>query len=243
LKIAIITGGSKGLGRALGEAFCEGGYKVISISRTNIDLIHKNFHSEYLIDLTDLDKVEGVVIDIIKKLSNCSLNRVFLINNAGELGEIKRLEDSSIQRLSNTIQLNLTVPIALSSLFLSRFKNIAKSLRILNISSGAAVSAYSGWVSYCSSKAGMELMTKTIALEEVNNSAFKTVSLRPGVVDTNMQEEIRSSAKNDFEEIDKFVKLKRENLLSTPEFAARKIFQIAENDKYLSGDCIDIRNV
>ena len=242
MKLVIITGGSKGIGKSLVKRFCEEGYSVVSISRTKLDFSHRFFLSQFLIDITSFEKAEKVFQKIDDLVSKIDLKRIILINNAGRIGEIKKVEHLSFGDISKTIDLNLSAPIILSSLFLSILKSRAKSSRIINISSGASVSPYHGWTAYCCSKAGVEMMTKTISIEQSADAFFKSLSIKPGVVDTQMQDKIRQSSRQDFKEVDKFIKLKKQKKLYSADFSAEKIFKIIDEDSYESGASLDIRN-
>ena len=242
MKLVVITGGSKGIGKSLVKRFCEEGYSVVSISRTKLDFSHRFFLSQFLIDITSFEKAENVFKKIADLVSQSNLKQIILINNAGRIGEIKKVEHLSFGDISKTIDLNLSAPIILSSLFLSILKPKAKSSRIINISSGASQSPYYGWVAYCCSKAGIEMLTKTISMEQSEDVFFKSLSIKPGVVDTQMQEKIRQSSPQDFKEVDKFIQLKNQSRLYSADFSAEKIFKILDEDSYESGDSLDIRN-
>ena len=117
------------------------------------------------------------------------------------------------------------------------------SKQIVNISSGAAVKAYKGWSLYCSSKAGLDMATKSMAKEQSSSkNPVKINAIYPGVVETDMQEKIRSSSKQNFEEVERFVNLKNKNQLYTTGFVAKKIFQINEENKLVNGEITDLRN-
>ena len=242
MKLVIITGGSKGIGKSLVKRFCEEKYSVVSISRTKLDFSHRFFLTQFFIDITSFEKVEKVFKKIDDLVSKSDLKQIFLINNAGRIGEIRKVENLSSSDITKTIDLNLSAPIILSSLFLSILKPKAKSSRIINISSGASVSPYYGWMAYCCSKAGVEMMTKTISIEQSEDTFFKSLSIKPGVVDTQMQDKIRQSSRQDFKDVDKFIQLKKQRRLYSADYSAEKIFKIIDRDSYESGDSIDIRN-
>jgi len=244
LKLAIITGGSRGIGKALVHTFCENGVSVISIARGSLNYNHKNLIGHFRQDLTHLEKLEKLFIQIEQIVSKNEYQKITLINNAGIIGDIKKVENLSEDSIAKTIQINLTVPIVISSYFLSLMKNnVNINYRVINISSGASNNPYYGWSGYCSSKAGLEMFSKVLAKEETNNKNFKSLCIKPGVVDTVMQSEIRRASKNDFKDVDRFKKLKKNNQLYSPLFCAKKILEIDENDDYVSGVSIDIRDL
>jgi len=95
----------------------------------------------------------------------------------------------------------------------------------VNITSGAAERSVYGWSTYGSSKAGLNYFTATTALElSQNNVPHRIVAFSPGVMDTNMQEDIRSSSEDAFADVDKFKQLKEQGQLRGTDVVAKALF-------------------
>jgi benzil reductase ((S)-benzoin forming) len=101
---------------------------------------------------------------------------------------------------------------------------------VINISSGAANSAIDGWSGYSSSKAALNQLS-LVAEEEskLKGLGIKYYALSPGIIDTNMQKDIRSSSPENFSNRDKFLSYKKNGDLSSPEETAVKIHYLIEN--------------
>jgi benzil reductase ((S)-benzoin forming) len=240
-KFTIITGASKGIGNALALKYKAEGYKVISIARTTANNLLTD--EQIICDLTNISNTQKTFIDILTKIKLKKPTEVLLINNAGTLGQINRLQNIEPNNIENSIKLNVTIPTVLSSLFIKEFEQLNITKNIINISSGAAVSPYYGWSVYCASKAGIDMLTKVIATEQKSAQyPTRVLSLYPGVVDTGMQTLIRTKNKTQFENIDRFIELKEKGLLSSPEEAANSIYTLYANPKVISGSVIDVRN-
>ena len=240
MNLAIITGGSKGLGKALVRTYCLKGFKVINISRTNSCLEHDNLLGNLNYDLTNIELFNSLTKNITKLTQNIIFKEVILINNAGTLGDIITNEKSSAQNINHTINLNLTTPLVLTSIITKLFINI--KISVYNISSGAANKPYFGWSNYNASKSGLSLATRSIALEQENNTNFKIFNIIPGVIDTQMQKQIRDSKKENFKHIAKFTSMKEEGLLQNPLDVALKIYNIRTMN-YKSGYTINLKHI
>lgn len=240
MNILIVTGGSKGIGKALAEKYASENYKVYSLSRSIIDIQNV---TQIAIDLTDLNATKKSFKMLLDEISKEETSSLTLINNAGRIGKIANLENLEAEDIAKIIQLNTTIPAVLSALFIKHFEKLTCKKQIINISSGASVNAYQGWATYCTSKAGINMLTKAIATEQsVLENGVKCVSIFPGVVDTNMQTQIRRTAEEDFKSLERFVALKENNQLYTPNFVAESIFTIDTENKLSSGDIVDIRS-
>ncbi|MCT4698896.1 (S)-benzoin forming benzil reductase [Tenacibaculum haliotis] len=240
MNIIIITGGSKGIGKALANKYTTENYKVYSLARTFSGL--ENI-TNIAIDLSNLTETENTFTALLKEIVSTNVSSITLINNAGRLGKISNLENLNPNDISKTIQLNTTTPLILSSLFIKLTEQLSCKKQIINISSGAAKSPYQGWSIYCTSKAAIDMMTKAIATEQIEvENGVKCNAIYPGVVDTNMQSEIRSTNKTDFKSLQRFVDLKENNELYTPEFVAKTIYKVDTENQLKSGDIVDIRN-
>jgi len=242
-RIAIITGGSKGLGKALTGIYVNNGYRVFSIARSKVDIENKNI-IQFQTDLGEISKIEKSFLAIMKLIDKKSTKKITLINNAGMIGDIKPHDKVKLSAIEQTINLNVTAPLMLDALFVDYLRDWTCDKTIINISSGAANNAIASWSTYCSSKAALEMHTKVMALEqaEIGNGA-KIVAIAPGVVDTNMQVEIRSSAKEDFKDLDRFITLKEENNLLSPEEVGAIIFNADENGKLSNGSITNINEL
>ena len=241
-KTVIVTGGNKGLGLGLSHEYSKRGYRVISIARTKIENLFPI--EQYQCDLSKPEIIENVCIEIFKQLDNGNISNLTLINNAGTLGSINTLENLDPLDISNTIQVNLTAPLILTSLFIKLSKRWNCNKTVINISSGAAINPYESWSMYCTSKAGLDMMTKVISKEQKDlKNEVKIVSIYPGIVDTNMQTKIRNTPKENFKSQQRFVDFYENGELFTPKHVAENIYKLDSSGELKNGQVLDVRDL
>ncbi|RZL50179.1 MAG: SDR family NAD(P)-dependent oxidoreductase [Pedobacter sp.] len=235
--ILIITGGSKGIGKGIVEAYQIKGYEVFSISRSKNEKLQNIHQIEF--DLSKTDGIKAVLSSVIEKISANKPKKITLINNAGTLGKIGRIED--IEDIEHTVSLNTIAPLILTSTFISLTKDWKCKKHIISISSGAAQKPYYGWTVYCATKAAIDMMTQTIAIEQESiEKGIKIIAIYPGVVDTEMQGQIRQSDKKDFANIDRFLELKASNSLANATTVGKQIFAIDHDESVQNGALIRV---
>jgi NAD(P)-dependent dehydrogenase (short-subunit alcohol dehydrogenase family) len=141
-----------------------------------------------------------------------------LINNAGTLKPIDSIGHADPDAWHNTIKVNLLGPFYLIQASLPALRK--NRGRIVNMSSGAAINPFKAWSAYCVSKAALTHFTRVLAVEEPD---ITTLSMRPGIVDTEMQKLIRSdeAAAMSSENASFFKKAKSEGRLLHPMVPAR----------------------
>nr|WP_169306905.1 SDR family NAD(P)-dependent oxidoreductase [Pedobacter polaris] len=133
-KILIITGGSKGIGKGIIETYQSHGYQIFSIARTKNETFKNVKQVEF--DLSKTDGIRDLLSGIFDDIKQQDLQQITLINNAGTLGQIGRIED--IKDIEASVQLNTVAPLILTSIWISLTKDWACEKHIINISSGAA---------------------------------------------------------------------------------------------------------
>lgn len=219
----IVTGSHSGLGKSIvSQLLQDKNNTVIGISRHN-ELEHSQFQFISL-DLSNIEKVKTFSFPDSSHFEN-----IVLINNAGILGEITTLEKVSIDALDAVISVNYTAVMILSTLFIKAYQDAKIQKTIITISSGAATSAYPSWSNYCASKAAIEMLMKCIVEEQKNKeNPISAFAIAPGVVDTNMQLQIRSTDIQDFEFKPKFIDLYEEGKLYKPEDVAKRIIEVGQ---------------
>jgi benzil reductase ((S)-benzoin forming) len=234
--VLIITGGSKGIGSGIVKAYLNADAEVFSISRTVNAEWSAMGVTQIELDLTQADKITDEFRRIFALLHPKEIAKITLINNAGTLGRIGPLDKLDADTLSHTIQLNATVPFICCANFIANTQGWAAKKSIVNITSGAALKPYFGWSAYCSSKAALNMLTQTLALEQAElPNGVKVLAIAPGVVDTNMQTEIRGSAKEDFKDVERFIALKKDGGLNDIVQVGQRIFEMDHNDSLESG--------
>jgi benzil reductase ((S)-benzoin forming) len=242
--IAIITGGSAGIGKALVKHYADKGYRVFSIARSENKELNMPSIEQIQFDLSNTGDIDTMFKKIWGKLDVSNISALTLINNAGTLGTISRIENINPATIENAIAVNFTAPMILSSLFIKASQGLAIAKTIINISSGAAFNPYYGWSTYCSTKAAIDMMVKTVGKEQQTlDNGVKIISVYPGVVETAMQDQIRSTREEDFLEVQKFKDLKENHQLAKPDEVAEKIFSVAFKSGIESGDIVDLRTL
>jgi benzil reductase ((S)-benzoin forming) len=210
-----VTGVSRGLGKAVAEKFLKEGYSVVGIGRSS-DIHHVNY-TFLVCDLSLQSDIDNIQFDATSE-------EVILINNAGQIGNIQRISDQKEPDFEEVMQVNTFAPMYLSWSCLQQVKGAVK---IVNISSGAATRAIPGWAAYCASKAALDRFSETIQLEEKEKSRdVKVWSVAPGVIDTAMQEKIRSASIESFSSLNTFLDLKKNDELTNPQVTADKLFRL-----------------
>ncbi|WP_324676361.1 SDR family NAD(P)-dependent oxidoreductase [Hymenobacter sp. GOD-10R] len=217
----IITGASRGLGKALAEAILtEDNTKVIGVAR-HATIEHDRYHHQPL-DLSDSVAVENNLSKVFVQWVD--IESITLINNAGVLGEIGYLGEQPNEHFDFVFTVNTIVPAMFMNTFLSAYASYQVPRTILNISSGAAQRPVDGWGAYCASKAALEMMTRTARKEQaIRASGIRIRAISPGVIDTAMQEQIRTIGEQQFSEVERFIKLQADKQLQMPEQVANKI--------------------
>lgn len=241
-KIVIITGGTKGLGLGLANEYHKNGYRVISIARSKKEKLYSE--EQYQCDLNNIETIEATITEIFSHLDKNNTKVLTLINNAGVLGSVNTIENLTPEEINYTISVNLTAPLILSSLFIKLTKGWNCKKKIFNISSGAAINPYESWSMYCTSKAGLDMMTKVTSKEqkEIKNGV-KITSIYPGIIDTDMQAEARNTAPENFKSVKRFIDFYENGELSTPKQVAEKIYHLDVTGEFKNGRILDIRNI
>lgn len=221
--LAIVTGGSRGLGEALVAAYEAREWTTFELSRSGAGFGHMT------VDLADLDTSFAVLEQQFQSLAKTAWSRVVFINNAGVLtpiGPVRSLADAQIAR---NLEVNLLSGIRLMAAFVRAFQQNEAELTLVNISSGASSKGYAGWPLYCAAKAGLENFIRSLAAEQAGAIRPMTcLNIEPGVVDTDMQAEIRETEAELFPEVARFIELKKGGKLRSPRSVARAVIGIID---------------
>lgn len=156
-----------------------------------------------------------------------------LINNAGLIPTIAPLSQLGSADITQGLRVGLEAAMLLSAAFLHASENWPAppgagvvGRKVLNISSGLGRRPMAAQAVYCAAKAGMDLYSRCLALEEAAKPAgARVVSLAPGVIATDMQQHLRSARAQDFPDLPRFQSLLENGQLQTPEATAQAILQ------------------
>ena len=236
-KVVIVTGGSKGIGNGLLEAYRKQNYRLFSISRTRNKQHDEGV--EYLkLDLSNGKRTATVLAQIFQLIDEKSIERIVLINNAATLGTVDKVDNIPYKDIQKTINLNLIAPFILTSSFIKLTANWTCSKKIINISSGAANKPNYGWAVYSSTKAALDMMTRAVATEqEYQKHGVKIIAIHPGIIDTKMQAKIRKVDESKFKDVKRFIAFKKEGKLADPAVVGARIYEV-DNDEAIENGAI-----
>ena len=230
MKTAIVTGVSRGLGEALARALLAGGFAVTGIGRASGAAFSARDYRFVACDLADTINIDVALTPAFRAIADARPEFLCLINNAATAGPVGTIGSLEAEALTASMAVNLVAPVAIANLFCRMFVGEGQVRRIVNVSSGAADSPLPGGGPYSIAKAGLEMLTRQLAAEH-DAATFRAITVRPGVIDTDMQAFMRSQAREALPSVDLFKGFHREHRLVAPETVAGKIV-----DKLILGD-------
>ncbi|MBS1516861.1 MAG: SDR family NAD(P)-dependent oxidoreductase [Bacteroidetes bacterium] len=221
-----ITGASSGIGLAFAELLLRDKDNFVTGLSRSKNITHKNYlHAG--IDLKDLNAVKRFEFPVLKDAGS-----IILVNNAAAASQTKHLGKRDQDLIIDDYSVNIISPALLMNNFLQRYQNENCKRIVLNISSGAGKRAIEAWSTYCSSKAALEMISEVSNLEQrlkYPDNPVYIFAVGPGVVDTNMQAELRKISPEDFSLVGQFIEFKEKGQLSDPKDTAEKLRIITEH--------------
>ena len=197
-KVAIVTGGSRGIGAAAAAALAGAGASVMVVARGGTAVSRAadaiaavgGKASAIACDVADYAAVEAMVDATRRRFGPPDI----LVNNAGIIEPIGALAESDPTAWARNININLIGAYNAVRAILPEMLAAGRGT-VINLSSGAAHRPLEAWGAYCSAKAGLAMLTDALALETAQ-SGVRVFGLAPGVIDTEMQVTIRASGIN-----------------------------------------------
>jgi NAD(P)-dependent dehydrogenase (short-subunit alcohol dehydrogenase family) len=246
--LTIITGASRGLGLAMAEQLLAAGHEILCISRKRNDALAARARAsgqhceQWLQDLSRPETAAARLETWLAGLIADPYSAITLINNAGLVPRLAPLSAIPAGELADALRVDLEAPMLLTSVFLRATGSWRIPRKVLNISSGLGRRPMASQAAYCAAKAGMDLFTRCVALEEAaKDSGAKVCSLAPGVIDTDMQVALRSADGAEFPEVGTFVGLKQRGALSSPADAGARILAFLASPDFGASPQADVR--
>jgi NAD(P)-dependent dehydrogenase (short-subunit alcohol dehydrogenase family) len=247
--LTILTGASRGMGFAMAQQLLAARHDLLCISRHMNDALAAQAAQagrrceQWPQDLARADTAAARLETWLQAQDSGALASATLINNAGLIPRIAPLDDIPAAQLADALRVDLEAPMLLAGAFLRATAGWQVPRRILNISSGLGRRPMAAQAAYCAAKAGMDHFSRCVALEQaaLPNGA-RICSLAPGVIDTEMQAQLRGADAARFPDRGSFLGLQARGTLSSPREAAARVLAFLARADFGSKPVADVRD-
>lgn len=226
----VLSGASRGMGLAMAEQLLQPGHTLLTLARhpaAALDTLTQTRGAtlvQWPVDLAEASAAAQQLRNWLADFAPQHFASASLINNAGVIPAIVPLRDAQSQDTTQALRVGLEAPMLLCTAFLDATRHWSGVRRVLNISSGLGRRPMASQSAYCAAKAGMDLFSQCLALDEATQpNGARVCSLAPGVIDTDMQVHLRSADADSFPDRGNFEQLKSGGALTSPEDAAHRV--------------------
>lgn len=252
--LTILTGASRGLGQAMAHQLIAPDRLLLCVSR-GVDealsrvAVYEGAHLEqWSQDLSDTSEASERLERWLSSLHTPGLLSATLINNASIIPTIAPIGRCPSDEIARALRVGLEAPMLLTGVFLRVTSQWAASgwrgpRKVLSISSGLGRRPMASQSPYCAAKAGIDHFSRCVALEEaLHPHGAHIVSLAPGVIDTDMQVQLRAGDADRFPDLARFQGLKDSGLLTPADEAARMVLAYLERPDFGQHAVADVRD-
>jgi NAD(P)-dependent dehydrogenase (short-subunit alcohol dehydrogenase family) len=246
--LTILTGASRGMGLAMAQQLLNTDAVLLCISRGANEALAQQASAcgatleQWCMDLSDGASVAARLGEWLQSVDPATLASATLINNAGVISALVPLHQADPTDLAHALRVGLEAPMQLCTAFLATTQNWSAPRKVLNISSGLGRRSMASSAAYCAAKAGMDHFTRCLALEQaLPANGAKVCSLAPGVIDTDMQVQLRNADASAFPDQPAFAGLHHQGQLTTPCAAAQRVLAFLHRPDFGDNPVADVR--
>ena len=247
--LVILTGASRGLGQAMAAQYLADGAVVLGLSRgqsAGLKARGAGGLEQWPVDLSDplpvAERLGAWLADFERRAAGALPKRVRVIHNAALLSDPGNVAEAEAAELARSLRIGIEAPVALTAVFLRATAQWPSDRRVLFVSSGLGRRAMAGSAAYCAQKAGLDHFARALALEEQGRPhGARVASVAPGIIDTDMQKQLRGADPQRFPERAKFDEFHRSGSLDSPAAAAAKVIALLERADYGVNPVTDVR--
>lgn len=229
MHLTVITGASRGLGLAVTAQLLQRGHHVLALARGPVTPAAGGSGrlEAWPVDLAEAAPVAERLMAWLAAVPRSGLASATLINNAGVVSKPAPLSALAPATVAHDLRVGLEAAALLTGAFLQATAAWGVPRKVLLVSSGLGRRGMAGSALYCTAKAGMDNLARALALEEAERGAggARVCSLAPGIIDTDMQVQLRGADPARFSSQGVFAAMKSEGRLDSPDTAAAKVLR------------------
>ncbi|GAB4089805.1 Rossmann-fold NAD(P)-binding domain-containing protein [Hydrogenophaga soli] len=250
-RVAVVTGHSHGLGRAVALALLAQGWAVLGVSRSGWPEAEAAAHpglTQVALDLADSTALGAWLASPAWAQALAGAETVWLVNNAGTVQPMGPAGAQGPLAVAQAVALNVAAPLMLADALIASTAACTAAegaqgveRRVVHVSSGAARNPYAGWSVYGATKAALDMHARATQLDGV--AGLRIESLAPGVVDTAMQAHIRGTGADRFPHVARFQALHAQGALASPTEVAVRLLAHMGSDAFGQQAVRDLREL
>lgn len=235
--LVVVTGASSGIGKAFVDLARRRGAETATVSR-------RPGGGDHVLEIDLSDPASwSTTGEWFERLLGEPRSEVDVVHAAATLDPIGPVSHVDPDAYTRNVLLNSAAPQVLGAMFLAALNRHRQPGRLVQISSGAARTAYEGWSSYGAGKAAVDQWVRTVGAEQRRvDVPVHVVSVAPGVVATAMQEAIRDTPPERFPKVERFHDLDRDGHLADPDEVAVALWDAIRDPAHHNGAVFDLRS-
>lgn len=238
MDLVFVSGVSSGIGAALKDHL-QGQVTVAGFARSTIDLPHS-----LAVDLAkpaSWPKVIDWMNQVITEVAPAEMGFFHCAATLDPLGFAGSVDSGGY---ADNVLLNSASPQVLGAGFVGLARELGIPATLMLISSGAANTPYAGLSSYGAAKAACDQWVRAVGLELASSAdQIRVLSVAPGVVETRMQQQIRSMSEDSVPQVERFRRLEADGILTTPHDTADRLWSVMRDQGLASGSVLDLRTL